>query len=443
MMRRIGRWVGSARSAISLWFLLALFLCSGVCLVTMQTLMMFDMFHGHLAGVCGTAVAAYEQGGAAELSLFLHGAELGPGMRLHVVDRAGRDLVSGKPRVEPVSAAELSRPLHSKEPMVLAKGGKYKCIVDPPPDPPLVPLGPMVWVLPFLSVLCCTVGAYVTWRMRRIEAVVNHFGAGQLAVRMASDSNDSIGRLARAFNAMADRIESLVESHQRLCADMAHELHSPLTRLMLAIPLARRGAAGSLDRIEIETGRMTELVQELLEVARAEVDPATLELEPVEMEYLLTEIIGHCAIEAAARNCNIELSGSDPGAVGCDRDLLRRAIENVLRNAVQHSPSGRRIDVWFGGDAECVVVSVRDRGPGVPGGELEAIFRPFFRVDGARDRVHGGVGLGLSIAQRAVALHRGTIEAENCSPGLRVTIRLPRNAVRVGGGIAERNCGVL
>ena len=143
--------------------------------------------------------------------------------------------------------------------------------------------------------------------MRRIEAVVRHFGSGELAARMPSDSRDAIGRLARAFNQMAERIESLVASHQRLCADMAHELRSPLARLLLAIRNARREAAGSLDRAENEASRINDLVSQLLDVARAEVDPAALELERMELESLLTEITDHCRIEAAERRCEIEL----------------------------------------------------------------------------------------------------------------------------------------
>jgi two-component system sensor histidine kinase CpxA len=262
--------------------------------------------------------------------------------------------------------------------------------------------------------------------MRKIETVVNHFGSGELAVRMNPDSGDSIGRLARAFNQMAERIESLVSSHQSLCADMAHELRAPLTRLLLAIPAARRGASGALDRVEVEAGRVNHLVDELLEVARAEVDPTALQWETLDLEMLLTEIADHCAIEALDRRCEIRLFLSQAGTLIADVDLLSRAIENVLRNAVQHTPEGTRIDISSQGDDRFATIAIRDWGPGVPDPALAGIFRPFCRVDAGGGRTTRGVGLGLAIAQRAIALHHGTIQAHNCAPGLCVTIQLPR-----------------
>ena len=106
--------------------------------------------------------------------------------------------------------------------------------------------------------------------------------------------------------------------------------------------------------------------------------------------------------------------------------LLRRAIENVLRNAVQHTPEGTHIRLSGSGDEGSATIAVRDWGPGVPDTALAEIFGPFYRADASRDRSTGGVGLGLAIAQRAIALHGGTIRAENCQPGLRITMRLPR-----------------
>jgi two-component system sensor histidine kinase CpxA len=197
--------------------------------------------------------------------------------------------------------------------------------------------------------------------------------------------------------------------------------------LLLAIPAARRGTSGAFDRVEVEARRVKDLVDELLEVARAEVDPTALLLEPLDLEMLLTEIADHCAIEALDRGCEIQLSISHAGTVIGDVDLLRRAIENVLRNAMQHTPEGTRIDFSSQGDDDFATIAVRDWGPGVPDAALAEIFRPFYRADAGRGRTTGGVGLGLAIAQRAIALHRGSIRAENCEPGLRVTIRLPRS----------------
>ena len=423
----VARRTNALRRIFSLWVLLALFLCTGIGLVAVNAVLMFGLIRSHISEICSAARGAYENGGAESLRLVLRGAEIGPGMRVHLVDSTGVDLATGQYLPVRTSGGQPDAlSARTGQPEVIVKSGAYSCVAEPPARPPVIPLGPIFWVLPFVSALCCTVGAYVTWRMRRIEAVVNHFGSGELAVRTNAESGDSIGRLARAFNQMAGRIESLVASHQRLCGDMAHELRAPLTRLLLAIPAARRGGSGALERVETEARRVKDLVDELLEVARAEVDPTALQLEPLDLEMLLIEIADHCAIEALDRGCEIRLSTSHDGALIGDVDLLRRAIENVLRNALQHTPEGTRIDISSQGDDDFATVAVRDWGPGVPDPALAELFRPFYRVDAGRGRTTAGVGLGLAIAQRAIAVHHGTIRAENCEPGLRVTMRLPR-----------------
>jgi two-component system sensor histidine kinase CpxA len=226
---------------------------------------------------------------------------------------------------------------------------------------------------------------------------------------------------------MADRVELLLAAHRRLCIDVSHELRSPLTRLKVAIGLARLGTRGALDQIELESYRLSDLVDQLLDVARAEVDPRALRNELVDLRSLAAEVLDACAVEAHEQGCEIGVGAFQPGTVVGDAELLRRAIENPLRNAIRHSPPGSRIDISGGGDEFFAVVSIRDRGPGVPESALTQIFRPFYRVEAGRDRDSGGSGLGLAIAERAVALHRGSIKAENCAPGLRIEIRLPRN----------------
>ncbi len=177
---------------------------------------------------------------------------------------------------------------------------------------------------------------------------------------------------------------------------------------------------------EKEARRMKDLIEQLLDVARAESDPNCLDPETIDIESLLIEIADHCRIEAFERSCHIDLIASDAGCVAADSELLRRAIENVLRNAIQHSPEGTRIKVWSGGDNAWATIAIRDWGPGVPESALPGIFKPFFRVDSARARDSGGVGLGLSIALRAIQLHGGRIRTENCAPGLRIVMSIPR-----------------
>ena len=213
--------------------------------------------------------------------------------------------------------------------------------------------------------------------------------------------------------------------------DISHELRSPLARLNVAIELARSGSdrEAPLDRIQKESDRLNTLVGELLEVTRAEGDPAHRRREPVRLDELIGEVAADSAIEAEARGCSVTLhAAATPVSLEGDAELLRRAVENVLRNAIRYAPPQTTVDVSLQSERERVRIRIRDYGPGVPPDALPHIFEPFYRVGADRTRVSGGVGLGLAIAQRAVALHHGGIHAANAEPGLAVEIELPTHA---------------
>jgi two-component system, OmpR family, sensor histidine kinase CpxA len=244
---------------------------------------------------------------------------------------------------------------------------------------------------------------------------------------MQPKRNDEIGELGRAFDQMADRIQTLLAAERRLLQDISHELRSPLARLSFATELVRtaedRDAA--VARIRKEVTRLTSLVSSLLEVTRAEGDPSVRSAQPVSLDALLGEVVDDCRIEADARHCRVRLQAGEPTQARGDPELLRRAFENVLRNAIRHAPEETEIEVSLDRQSSLALISVRDRGPGVPSELLPAIFQPFFRVEAARDTSSGGVGLGLAIAHRAIDLHSGRIWAENAEPGLIVHIELP------------------
>ena len=160
-------------------------------------------------------------------------------------------------------------------------------------------------------------------------------------------------------------------------------------------------------------------------MTRAEGDPATRKSQPVELAGLVQEVVQSCSLEAQARHCQIVMSGDSRGAASGDPELLRRAIENVLRNAIRYAPENSDIEVGVEERDVSTHISVRDGGPGVPEDALPRLAQPFFRADDSRDSATGGVGLGLAIAQRAIYLHHGTLSAENAHPGLRVTLTLP------------------
>lgn len=278
------------------------------------------------------------------------------------------------------------------------------------------------------AILCVLASLGVVMPMRRLAKIMERFGAGELSARSSWRRRDEIGSLGRSFDRMADRIERLLVGERRLLEDVSHELRSPLARLTMAVKLARASPdpAAALDRIDRHLERLTSLTGAIVEMIRIEGDPQVQRWEPVDLGELVAELIGDCCAEAEPRACRIRLAGHIANPIICDRELVRRALENVLCNAVRFSPEHAAIDVELHEALRRVTLTVRDHGPGVPEGALERIFEAFYRTDEARDSDRGGVGLGLSIAKRAVTLHGGMITARNAAPGLVVTIILPR-----------------
>lgn len=246
-------------------------------------------------------------------------------------------------------------------------------------------------------------------------------------MRLRMDRRDEIGDVARAFDEMAERIQTLLASQRRLLQDISHELRSPLARLNIAIELARneidRNAA--ILRLQKEADRLTTLVGSLIEVTRAEGDPSTGRFETLSARDILESVVEGCAFEAEARHCRVRVRNDSMRTFRGHPELLRRAVENVVRNAIRHAPSGTDIDVEATDGPSGVTIAVRDTGPGVAEALIPKLVEPFFRVDEARDSSSGGVGLGLSIAHRAVQLHHGTLLVENAHPGLRVSMTIP------------------
>jgi two-component system sensor histidine kinase CpxA len=281
------------------------------------------------------------------------------------------------------------------------------------------------------AVLFCYLLAYhLTKPLRELGKVVARFGQGDFSARARSTRNDEVGQLAEEFDRMAARIETLLDAERRLLLDISHELRSPLARLGVAVELARSGEDRdqALNRIQKESDRLNELVGQLLQVTRAEGDPNLLRAVEVGFDELVVEVVEDSSIEADARGSNLRLDVTEPVTVNGDPELLRRAVENVVRNAIRYAPEKTSVEVAVRRDNGTCVLSVRDYGPGVPEESLSRIFDPFYRVETDRNRTSGGVGLGLSIARRAVVLHKGELSARNMHPGLMVTMKLPAAA---------------
>jgi two-component system sensor histidine kinase CpxA len=200
----------------------------------------------------------------------------------------------------------------------------------------------------------------------------------------------------------------------------------------VALDLARerKGDDPAFDRMEHDFERLNEMIGRLLTVARLDSASVRPEMTRVDLGQLLSEVVADADFEARQRNCSVQLSCQSNISILANADLLRSAVENVVRNAIRYTAPNSAVEVSLqsrivdGAGAASVVV--RDHGPGVPESELAKIFRPFYRLTDARDRQSGGVGLGLAIADRVVRLHAGMISAHNASgDGLQVEITVP------------------
>jgi two-component system sensor histidine kinase CpxA len=336
--------------------------------------------------------------------------------------------------------------------------GDWCLVATPPPRPLLFGVVPAAWwfIMPVLELLLCGVlsaflARYLARPIRRTRSAAMAFAAGDLSARAAPGGagrdrrRDEAADLEREFDRMADRIAVMIAAQRRFIGDVSHEIRSPLGRLSMALGLARRDAGPALaprfDRMEQEIDGISDLVRQLLALAtlQASVDPPRH--ERVELHALLARVMDDVAFEffERPRPFRLRRSEADVTVLG-DPALLRRALENVLRNALFYTPEDAAVDVVVdrtggAGSAGIARVLVRDHGPGVPETALPHLFEPFFRVDEARARNTGGAGLGLAISRRAVELHGGRIEARNTRPhGLAVRIELRATALEDSKG---------
>jgi signal transduction histidine kinase len=348
----------------------------------------------------------------------------------YLTDAAGRDMVTGEDRSAMLRVAEgspLPVPVDGRHVIVRAsKDGRFRLITSATP-----PFG-FLDVLPYYTLLLTAVGllgwilaVHIVSPVRKMASVVEALGRGQLTARTGIRRNDEIGELARAVDSMAERIELLVSAERRLLGDVSHELRSPLTRLNLSVELSRtmtdRDAAAA--RLQRDIDRLSQLVGTLLEVTRLEGEGLHATSDIVDVDRMVAEVVEDAGIEAESRRVRIAPQIAPAQAPG-DRELLRRAVENVLRNAIRHAPPDSAVDVRVSVAGDRVVLSIRDYGAGVPQETLARLGTPFFRVESARDSGSGGVGLGLSIARRAIERHDGEWIVENANPGLLITMTI-------------------
>jgi len=421
---------------------------------------LFDTMNAGLRNDALDATAAFEQGGCA--AFFAHSAKLHQMAAL--ANAQGGDLCwpSGMARPEQILAVEPPRPDHHPDhlpgvqigeqyvwsvPVSSASKQRYVYLVSIPHHPwqpslfhdlrrfssPQLPVAIVVGgFTTFVLVLLITRPVVQLRRAARL------LSTGKLNARVKLGqaegvffAGDEIEALVHDFNYMAERLEQLVAAQKLLLRDVSHELRSPLARLSVGLELAREDAgdvmAVHLGRIERETDRLNQLIGQLLTLSSMEALERQKHFVKLSLNQLIEKMIPDAEYEARQRQCTINFKAEAECVVEGNEELLYRAVENVVRNAIRYTASGTEVEIELRPvtvrGAAMVEIAVSDQGPGIPEGQLEAIFRPFYRVDDARSPDTGGFGVGLAIAERAVRLHGGELTAEN-RPGGGATLRL-------------------
>ena len=435
-----------------------------------------------ISGYAITAAEIYDHDGRDAMVGYLDRIQRESNIRAFLFNRrlqelSGHRMPDDAPRVAqrafetrlPEQGLSGSDPLLGR-PVTTPRGEQYVLVAQIPPRQPESLFHPIMHVLAIIltgGLFCYGLARHLTSPVAKLRAATQELANGNLSARVApsmGNRRDELASLAADFDLMAEKIESLINSQRRLLGDISHELRSPLARLNVALELARQragaDAAGALERIQHEAENLNEMIGQLLALTRLESRAEGLKKAAFDLVELVTTIIDDARFEAGSRNRSVRLKTSGRCTTVGNELLLRRAIENVVRNAVQYTAEGTEVEIeldcltrsgfeesdekllnakhktqssrFTGAGSELdanqrlAVITVRDHGPGVPENALVEIFRPFYRVDDARDREAGGVGLGLAITDRAVRLHGGSVEAANePTGGLVVTITLP------------------
>ena len=298
---------------------------------------------------------------------------------------------------------------------------------------------PRVFALPLVvtallsGLLCYWLARYLLKPVQHLRDATQDFAAGNFDHRVAPElgnRRDEIAELAGDFDQMAERVEQLMSSQMTLLADVSHELRSPLARMMVALELAEKKRSGEtsveFERIGLEVDRMNHLVAQILSITRMESGTGQVLMESIDLNELLENLVANCNFEIKTERKRVILQNNQSAEITGDPELIASAIENVIRNAARHTEQGEAVDISLTRNQNTAIITIRDHGPGLPPDMLDRVFNPFVRVGESRDRNTGGYGLGLSIAKRAIKLHKGKITARNePDAGLQVIIDLP------------------
>jgi two-component system, OmpR family, sensor histidine kinase CpxA len=293
------------------------------------------------------------------------------------------------------------------------------------------------WAMALISVglLCWLIARHITAPVRALQAAAGRIAAGDLSVRASPGippRNDELADLARDFDRMADRIQSLLRKQQELLGDISHELRSPLARLGVSLELARRGDQEALERMQTDLDRLDLLIEQVLTLTRLDMQEGRKPQDAVNLRKIVESVADDANFEAKGSEKSVVIQHADDCLVNGEAALLRSCVENVVRNAARYTRTQTSVEINLSLNKDAAPtarLTVEDHGPGVPPQALLRLFEPFYRAEESRDRGSGGTGLGLAIAQKVVSLCGGSIEARNREAGgLVIEICLPAKA---------------
>ena len=272
----------------------------------------------------------------------------------------------------------------------------------------------------------------MTYPLREMASAARGMAHGDYARRVTATSRDEVGELARAFNEMSRQLSEVDRLRRDLVANASHELRTPLgalrARLENIVDGVEPGDSAAIEGALRQVERLTDLVDQLLDLSKLESGAVPLELSEVRAEALLDQVVAEWSEPASSRGIRIELEPGSPELVLCvDADRMRQVLANLVANAIRHSPEVGRVLLSARAEGSTTRLEVADEGPGIPADDLERVFERFYRSDPARSADAGGAGLGLAIARWIVELHGGTIRAAKAGPrGCRIVVELPR-----------------
>jgi two-component system sensor histidine kinase CpxA len=448
---------------IFLWFSLATLLTSGaVFLITVATHSQSlgpSWMIGVLDQYARSAVNIYVHGGKDRLAEYLQEIEEASFLQSTLLDPQNRDILGRgvPPGAEQVLAKALAtggtqfhtRLLWTGASVVSGPDGRYILVAKV-----LIPYGFVLkgavatgligWLMPALAgaLLCLLLGHHIAAPIRTLQSVAGRIADGDLSVRASpaiGSRKDELADLARDFDRMADRIQSLLRKQLELLGDISHELRSPLTRLNVSLELVRRGKTDAVERMQLDLNRLDTLIGQILTLTRLQTRGDRKAETPVNLRPIVESVAEDARFEVKEDGKSVMISRADDCWMKGDPALLRSCIENVVRNAVHYTRPRTEVAVSLAlvvGGSDSARILVADHGDGVPQESLGRIFEPFYRVTEAREHQTGGTGLGLSIAQRIAIVHGGSIRARNRDGGgLEMEIWLPVSVAKPPAGL--------